>query len=115
MRTAPGQSRPSVLLDRYQLEEPLGGGATGEVYRAYDTRLLRPVAVKLLRAELGTARSVRRRFEGEARAAARLAHPNVVTVYDSGEEEGRAFIVMERLTGRTLADEIAEGPFVAAR
>ena len=80
MRTAAGQSRPQMLLDRYELEGPLGAGATGEVYRAYDTRLLRPVAVKLLRVDLGASRAVRRRFEGEARAAARLAHPNVVTV-----------------------------------
>ncbi|HEV2310101.1 MAG TPA: serine/threonine-protein kinase [Acidimicrobiia bacterium] len=115
MRTAAGQSRPHVLLDRYEIEGPLGAGATGEVYRAYDTRLLRPVAVKLLRVDLGASRAVRRRFEGEARAAARLAHPNVVTVYDSGEERGRAFIVMERLTGRTLADEIAEGPFAGTQ
>jgi serine/threonine protein kinase len=115
MRTAADQSRPNVLVGRYELEGPLGTGATGEVYRAYDTRLLRPVAVKVLRADLGTSRAVRRRFEGEARAAARLAHPNVVTVYDSGEDRGRAFIVMERLTGRTLADEIAEGPFAGTR
>jgi serine/threonine protein kinase len=115
MRTAAGERRPRVLLHRYELEGPLGAGATGEVYRAYDTRLLRPVAVKLLRAELGTARAVRRRFESEAQAAARLAHPNVVTVFDSGEEHGQAFIVMERLTGRTLADEIAEGPFAGTQ
>jgi serine/threonine protein kinase len=115
MRTAAGERRPRVLLNRYELEGPLGAGATGEVYRAYDTRLLRPVAVKVLRAELGSARAVRRRFEGEARAAARLAHPNVITVFDSGEEHGRAFIVMERLPGRTLADEIAEGPFAGTQ
>ena len=66
VRTAADPSCPNVLVGRYELEGPLGAGATGEVYRAYDTRLLRPVAVKVLRADLGTSRAVRRRFEGEA-------------------------------------------------
>jgi serine/threonine protein kinase len=115
MPTAAGETRPTVLLNRYQLEGVLGVGATGEVYRGHDARLERPVAVKLLRAELSIEPAVRRRFEGEARAAARLSHPNVVMVFDSGEHDGRAFIVMERLPGRTLADEIARGPFDSAR
>ena len=81
----------------------------GEVREAVDRRLRRPVAVKILRADLAGQPRARRRFETEARAAARLAHPNVVTVFDSGEQDGIPFLVMERLPGRTLADELAAG------
>jgi serine/threonine-protein kinase len=82
----------------------------GEVRAATDVRLEREVAVKLLRVDLAEIDDVRRRFEGEARAAAALVHPNVVAVFDAGEEDGAPYIVMERLPGRTLADEIAGGP-----
>jgi serine/threonine-protein kinase len=71
--------------------------------------LRRPVAVKLLRLDLADQPKARRRFETEAQAAARLVHPNVVTVFDSGEENGVPFLVMERLPGRTLADEFMAG------
>jgi serine/threonine-protein kinase len=80
------------------------------VYDAVDTRLDRPVALKRLRADLADDVAMRRRVETEARLAARLTHPNVVTVFDSGLEAGHPFIVMERLDGRTLRDELAEGP-----
>jgi len=104
-----------VLRQRYELGARLGAGATGDVYDADDVRLHRRVAVKLLRAELGAEPEVRRRFGTEARAAARLAHPSIVRVFDAGEDDGRAFIVMERLSGRTLADEVADGHFDSAR
>ena len=81
----------------------------GEVRAAWDHRLHRPVAVKLLRDEVASQPDVRARFEQEARTAARLVHPNVVTVFDTGEEGSTAFLVMERLSGRTLADDVAEG------
>jgi len=84
-------------LGRYELSERIGAGGMGTVYRARDTQLGRAVAVKILR-EGGDAR-VRERFEREARAAARLAHPNVVTVYDAGEIDGRMFIAMELVEG----------------
>lgn len=87
----------------------------GTVRDATDRRLGRRVAVKILRADLAEQPSARRRFETEARAAARLVHPNVVTVFDSGEANGVPFIVMERLPGRTLADEFATGPLSVAR
>lgn len=82
-----------------------------EVHDGWDTRLGRPVAVKLMDSAAGD----RRRFQIEARAAAALNHPNIVAVHDSGECDGVPYIVMERLSGRTLADEIAAGPMPPAR
>ena len=105
--TVAGGSRAGALLaDRYRLEELLGRGGMAEVYAAIDERLRRPVAVKLLRPELAADPTVRGRFEAEARAAARLSHPNVVAVFDTGEDEGTPYIVMERLPGDTLADRL---------
>src|SRR3954466_615386 len=101
---------PLVLTDRYELGEVLGHGGMGEVRVATDLRLGRQVAVKLLRRDLAANERVRSRFEDEARAAAQLTHPNVVGVYDTGEHDGVPFIVMERLPGRTLSDELAPGP-----
>ena len=86
-----------------------------EVFDGTDERLSRPVAVKILRPELARDPDLRRRFEAEARAAARLSHPHVVAVYDTGEDLGRAFIVMERLPGHTLATVIQRGPVDQAR
>ena len=82
----------------------------GEVRQAHDTRLGRDVAIKFLRPDLAAQAEVRARFENEACNAGQLVHPNVVTVYDSGEENGQPFIVMECLPGRSLRDEIAKGP-----
>jgi serine/threonine protein kinase len=80
----------------------------GEVCRARDTRLGRDVAVKLLAAERAGDFDRRERFVREARAASRLNHPNIVTVYDIAESSGNLFIVMEYVTGRTLAQTLAE-------
>src|SRR4051812_21840656 len=99
-----------LLVARYELGDRLGYGGMGEVWAATDRRLGRDVAVKQLRMDLAEQPVARRRFEIEARAAAGLTHPNIVTVYDCGEDNGRPFLVMERLPGRTLADEIALGP-----
>jgi serine/threonine-protein kinase len=106
--TSPGSS--TTVAGRYVTGQLLGTGGMGEVYDAVDTRLDRPVALKRLRADLADDVAMRRRVETEARLAARLTHPNVVTVFDSGLEAGHPFIVMERLDGRTLRDELAEGP-----
>lgn len=106
---------PETLAGRYQLRGLLGHGGMGDVYDGWDLRLGRPVAVKVLRSDLAAAADIRLRFESEARTAATINHPNVVAVYDSGEDGGRPFIVMERLPGRTLADEIAEAPVPAGR
>jgi serine/threonine protein kinase len=105
----------TLLAGRYELGSLLGHGGMGTVRDATDRRLGRPVAVKILRADLAEQAAARRRFETEAHAAARLTHPNVVMVFDSGEDGGIPFLVMERLPGRTLADELAAGPLSLER
>ncbi len=97
------------------MAEVLGQGGMGEVRGARDVRLGRPVAVKTLRAGLAGKPEVRRRFEAEARAAARLSHPHVVAVHDVGEEGGVPFMVMERLPGTSLEREMAAAPMDPAR
>ncbi|MUL84197.1 MULTISPECIES: serine/threonine-protein kinase [unclassified Mycolicibacterium] len=104
-----------ALGGRYELRGVLGRGGMAEVRDGWDTRLSRPVAIKLLYPALAADEVTRRRFEDEARAAAALNHPNIVAVHDSGEDHGTPFIVMERLPGPTLADEIAAGPLSADR
>ena len=86
----------------------------GDVYAGDDLRLERRVAIKLLRSDLAADPETCRRFEREARMAARVTDPHIVTIYDTGDD-GVPFIVMERLPGRTLADEIAEGPLEVPR
>ncbi|HEX2038650.1 MAG TPA: serine/threonine-protein kinase [Acidimicrobiales bacterium] len=99
-----------VLGGRYRLGRLLGRGGMAEVYEGLDERLGRPVAVKVLRSGLRRRAELRERFAQEARSAARLSHPNVVAVYDTGEDDGTPFLVMERLPGETLADRLAAGP-----
>jgi len=101
-------------MDRYELGAVIGVGGMGEVRAARDLTLDRPVAIKFLRPHLGPDPEVRARFDSEAKAAAQLSHPNIVGVFDSGEDEGVPFIVMERLSAGTLADRIAEGPLSEA-
>jgi serine/threonine protein kinase len=101
---------PEVLGGRYELRGVLGRGGMAEVRDGWDVRLDRPVAVKLLHPVFSTDADTRMRFEVEARAAASLNHPHIVSVHDSGEHAGMPYIVMERLSGRTLADVIAMGP-----
>src|SRR5919106_1205270 len=101
--------------DRYRLGERLGYGGMGEVFAAHDLRLDREVALKLLREDLAEHDGMRERVVAEARLAVRLTHPHVVGVLDTGEQDGRPFVVMERLSGRTLRDELAEGRMPAER
>jgi eukaryotic-like serine/threonine-protein kinase len=101
--------------DRYRLRERIGHGGMGEVFVAHDARLDREVALKLLRADLADQPGMRERVVAEARLAARLAHPHVVAVLDTGEEDGRPYVVMERLSGRTLRHELDRGPMAAER
>jgi serine/threonine protein kinase len=101
---------PEVLGGRYELRGVLGRGGMAEVRDGWDIRLDRPVAVKLLHPVFTTQPDNRMRFEVEARAAAALNHPHIVSVHDSGEHNGTPYIVMERLSGQTLADVIARGP-----
>jgi serine/threonine protein kinase len=101
---------PEILGGRYELRGVLGRGGMAEVRDGWDIRLDRPVAVKLLHPVFNSQPDNRRRFEVEARAAAALNHPHIVSVHDSGEHAGMPYIVMERLSGHTLADVIAGGP-----
>lgn len=101
---------PELIAGRYRIGEPLGSGGMGTVYAGHDLRLDRDVAVKVLRDELARDPSFRRRFEREARSAARVSHPCAVAVFDSGEDDAHdTFIVMERMSGRTLVDELRGG------
>jgi serine/threonine protein kinase len=100
---------------RYRLGERIGYGGMGEVFAAHDLRLDREVALKLLRVDLAEQDGMRERVVAEARLAARLTHPNVVGVLDTGEQDGRPFVVMERLSGRTLRDELTDGPMPPER
>ena len=108
-------SRPDILDERYEIGTLLGRGGMGDVHRAIDHRLGREVAVKFLRNDLAAQPAVRDRFEAEARSAARLTHPNVVMVLDSGEFERCPYLVMECLPGRTLYDELVRGPLPPER
>ncbi|MFY9578582.1 MAG: serine/threonine-protein kinase [Gaiellaceae bacterium] len=96
----------TVADGRYRIEDTLGHGGMAVVYLAQDRELERPVALKLLAENLAGDGDFRKRFVREARLAARLSHPNVVQVYDAGEDDGRPFIVMEHVPGETLAELI---------
>ncbi|MBI3964034.1 MAG: protein kinase [Chloroflexi bacterium] len=96
-----------LLLDRYHIERELARGGMAEVFLARDQRLDRPVAVKLLYAHLAGDPMFVERFRHEAKTAAGLAHPNVVEVYDFGDDQGRPLIVMEYVPGDSLADLLA--------
>jgi eukaryotic-like serine/threonine-protein kinase len=102
-------------LGPYEIAAPLGAGGMGEVYRARDPRLGRDVAVKVLPASLAGDADRLRRFENEARAAARLSHPNILQIYDVGRHEGHPYLVTELLEGRTLRERLAEGPMSPRR
>lgn len=102
---------PELLGGRYELRGVLGRGGMAEVRDAWDQRLGRPVAVKLLYPAVSAQPDTRRRFATEARAAATLNHPHVVAVHDTGVHDGRQYIVLERLPGQSLADVLARhGP-----
>ena len=104
-----------LLAGRYEVRGRLGRGGMAEVRDGWDTRLRRPIAIKLLHPAVSAQSGIRNRFDAEARAAAALNHPNIVAVHDSGEHDGTPFIVMERLPGETLAHQIARGPLSQER
>src|SRR5207302_3927852 len=105
-----------VFNDRYEVRRHIARGGMAEVYLAHDRLLDRPVALKMLFPELSVDRAFVERFRREAQAAANLSHPNIVSVYDWGEEEGTYFIVMEYVDGRTLSALLRqEGPLLPDR
>src|SRR5262245_13185596 len=97
---------PAPHLDgRYRLIDPIAHGGTAEVWRAYDEKLARPVAINLIDAGTQPAR-----VQDEAQALARLSHPHIANVFDYGTHDGRAYLVMELVEGRLMAEVLADGP-----
>ena len=102
-------------LGPYEILSPLGAGGMGEVYRARDPRLGREVALKVLPEDVSQDRERLSRFEGEARTASALNHPNIVTIYEVGRADSISYIAMELIQGRTLRELLAEGPILVRR
>ena len=106
---SPGET--PAAIGRYRIEGVLGEGAMSVVYAGFDPSINRHLAIKCLKDDVARDAAYRRRFLTEARAAGTLNHPNIVTIYDVGEAEGRPHIAMERLRGETLADRVAREGF----
>src|ERR1700676_3834516 len=97
-------------LGPYDIQGSIGAGGMGEVYRARDARLARDVAIKILPPSFSADRDRLRRFEQEARAAAALSHPNILSIYDIGNDHGAPYVVSELLEGETFRDLLRNGP-----
>src|SRR3984957_19162335 len=95
------QLASGTQVGQYKIESAIGAGGMGVVFRAYDTKLSRPVAIKSLSDDLADA-AARRRFQGEAQTASSLNHPHILTVYDTGEFDGRQYLATEFVDGGTL-------------
>jgi eukaryotic-like serine/threonine-protein kinase len=100
--------KPGAKLGPYEIASVIGAGGMGVVYRAWDTKLNRPVAVKMLSGELADS-AARRRFQREAQTASSLNHPHILTVHDAGEIDGRQYLVTEFVDGGTLRDWVRAG------
>ena len=101
-------------ISHYKILEKLGEGGMGEVYLAEDSKLDRKVALKFLPKEYTKDREAGERFEREAKAAAALNHPNIVTIHEINEHEDQTYIAMEYVEGSTIKDKIASGSFPMA-
>src|SRR5215472_7962123 len=99
-------------LGHYRIEAKLGEGGMGLVYRAFDTHLDRPVAIKILRSDATSSPERKRRFVQEAKAASALNHPNIIHIYDISSSGGTDFIAMEFVPGRTLDQLIGRSGLV---
>jgi eukaryotic-like serine/threonine-protein kinase len=104
-----------TLLGPYRIITPIGAGGMGEVYRAVDTRLGREVAIKVLSTHLSHDGEALHRFEQEARSAGMLNHPNILAIFDIGEQDGMRFIVSELLEGESLRARLRQGPVPARK
>src|SRR5271163_3702052 len=100
---------PGTKLGAFEIVAPLGAGGMGEVYRARDTRLERTVAIKLLPTEFSANSNRLHRFADEARSASALNHPNIVTIYELGQEGATPYIAMELVEGQTLRELLDSG------
>jgi eukaryotic-like serine/threonine-protein kinase len=100
---------PGTKLGPYEIQSPLGAGGMGEVYRARDARLNRDVAIKILPASFSVDPERLQRFAQESRAAAALNHPNILSIYDIGNDRGAPYVVSELLEGETLRDRLRNG------
>src|SRR5215475_2298675 len=96
-------------LGPYQIEAPIGAGGMGEVYRAWDTRLDRVVAIKILPRQFSADAVHKQRFEREAKVISRLNHPHICVLHDIGQQDGIDYLVMEYLEGETLAARLKRG------
>ena len=106
----------TLLADRYRLNAHLARGGMADVYAASDEVLGRKVAVKMLHANYATDEAFIQRFRREAQAAANLTHPNIVSIFDTGKDNGHYFIVMELVEGQTLRDVLrSDGPLLPRR
>src|SRR5690349_20640717 len=97
---------PAESIAHYRIVEPIGAGGMGVVYKAFDNKLQRVVALNILPEEYVSQQDRRRRFFQEARAASALNHPHILTIYEVGEEDGKPYIAMEFVEGETLREKI---------
>src|SRR5437764_12609046 len=100
--------RAGIRINHYEIRSHLGSGGMGEVYYAVDTRLSRPIALKLLSSELTAHKDRLNRFKQEARATSALNHPNIITIYDIGQTDSGYYIASELIDGVTLRQHMKQ-------